>query len=287
MIQQFMLGYSAVLQFYPPEGLPDGAVSLSLFDDSGTAWGDTANPISLTPDATTETITAAVVRGNDTLTIASPTGFVKGRYYIVILADGYWFECRVLAVGTTSLTLDEGVPVEVPANSTIRGYRCAHTLTANELDTVKRNIKALYTYQIDGQNVQHIERFDCVRDPFKVAISLAHMRREAADFGDFGGAANRWRTYIDGAHGEVDENLRARGVYPDQLQNREALRTAIVCGVLVRLHRAVQNPLAESYRAAMNDAIVNAIAGGPGVDTDDDGASDGARVPVRSRRKVI
>lgn len=260
--------------FTPPEGLPDGDVLLSLFTAEGAVFGDDTNPITLTPDATTEDTTVEVAVGGDTLTVASSTGFVVGKRYLVILDDGYWFEIKLKAKTSTTLTLDEGVPVIVPIGATVRGWGVTHSLTSTELGTVRRDIKALYTYDIGGESVQYIERFDCVREPFKVAITLKHIREKAADFSDFSGASNRWRSYVDGAHTEVDEILRAQGIFPDRIANREALRSAVVNCILMKLHALTQNPLTEVYRVAMTDCIARAVAQRNTYDANDSGNKD-------------
>ena len=273
MIRQFMLGYAGNLVFYPPEGLPDGNVSLSLFTKEGEAWGDGTNPITLTVDTATEDTTAQSEIGSDVLTVASTSGFVVGKRYLVVLDDGYWFEVKLRAVGTTTLTLDEGVPVVVPIGAAIKGWSFTHALTALELDVVRRDIKALYVYAVGGESIQHIERFDCVREPFRIAITVKHIREKAADFADFAGASQRWKSYVDGAHSEVDEIIRAHGIYPDRIQNREALRSALVNSILVKFHAPSQNPMAEVYRGAMNDCIQRALTQNNAYDANDSGTS--------------
>lgn len=274
MIRQFMLGYAGVLYFYPPDGPSDGDVELTLTSASGSAWGDTPSPITLTPDAATEATTVEAAEGADALTVASTSGFTVGKRYLIVLDDGYWFEVVLRAKSSTVLTIDDCLPVTIPAGSTIRGFGVSHEITADELASVERGNKAVFVYEVGGESVQFVERFDVVREPFRLAITLRHLREQAADFSDFSGATKRWRSYIDGAHSDVDEIIRGMGIYPDRILNREALRSAMVCNILMKLHALTQNPLTEYYRNLMNEKISIAIKSLGGYDANDNGVDD-------------
>ena len=100
------------------------STSLPAVDDAEAATADT----------TSTTVATAAARGATTLTVASASGIDEGRAYVIGLGavDDDFVVVDVRRVVGSVITLKEPLPILVPADSTLRGYRVSHALTADE-----------------------------------------------------------------------------------------------------------------------------------------------------------
>lgn len=268
MIQQFRVGTAPNLIFYPPEGVLDGAATLTITEDSGT---EVVAAESVTQAASpSTTLLAAAESGAESLSVASATGFVAGRRYLAKRANGIQFEVTARGVESGLITLNEGLPEALALGDGLRDWKLSRALTTTNTATVKRSLKALWVYAVGGEPKSYVQRFDIVREPFWFAITEADIRVKSPDWGDFKGRTQRWVPLIEGAHGDVDEIVRASGLYPDRLRDRDHLKSAVINALLARVHRSAGTQ-EESYRADMNADIAAALQQKNRYDTDDSG----------------
>lgn len=281
MIQQFRVGTAPNLIFYPPEGVLDGAATLTITEDSGT---EIVAAESVTQAASpTTTLSAAAESGAESLSVTSATGFLAGRRYLAKRANGIQFEVTARGVESGLITLNEGLPEGLASGDGLRDWRLLRALTTTDTATVKRSVKALWVYAVGGEPKSYVQRFDIVREPFWFALTEADIRSKSPDWGDYKGRTQRWMPLIEGAHADVDEVVRAAGLYPDRVRDREHLKSAVINALLARVHRSAGSIQEEVYRKDMNADISAALNQKNRYDTDDSGTDsvgDATNIPA-------
>lgn len=282
MIEQFLVGTAPILTFYPPEGLADASPTLTISDDGGTLWTGSPETIAQASSPST-TLSADANEGAVTLSVADGSSFVPGRRYLVSRANGIKFEVTVRAKTSTTLELDDALSEKCLSGDTIRDWAVRRTLTTTETALVKRNIKALYKYLVNGESLSYEQRFDIVKAPFYFAITEQDIREKAPDWNSFKSRTANWRPLIKAAHDDIDQAIRLGGLYPDRIAHRDILKSAVVNALLARIHRGAGSPLESSYRDDMTTNINSILGSKNRYDNDDTGtdtSGDSYRLPA-------
>lgn len=151
---------------------PTGAGSAVVRDASG-AILETITPTLDTPNTT---ITADVAAGKATLAVASATGLVRGRRYLLDGAeDGGGEQVTVTAIASLTLTLARVLRRAHASAATFVSTRLSLPITAASTATVGRNLRVEWTSPDEPHDVVAIP-FDIVRWSPVSGLSVEDLR---------------------------------------------------------------------------------------------------------------
>ena len=127
-----------VLTVYPPRAyLAKPTAADVRLGTPSTAMPDEGSETSITAniDATNTTLSAAASRDDESVVVASATGIVAGRRYL-ITSEGRKQQVTVRAIASTTIYLVEPLRDDVSSGATFVGLATTHTLTTAETSTV-------------------------------------------------------------------------------------------------------------------------------------------------------
>lgn len=283
-ISQIRLGSSNPLVFYPPED--DAPVEAQL-----TCTDANLNPLPGTwPQTVPRDTASANVTGSQAarvLTASSVSGFVAGETYLLSLPDGRRFRCRLAGVGSGALQLDQPLPVAVPNGATLTGLAYGFTTSPTLTDLVRRRCRARWEYSVGGVALLHQQRFDVVREPWRLLLTETDLERFDHTFGETAGSSGRWMTLVEGVSDDLARWLEARGLYADLLKDRDQIKRAAALGTLARFYGARPGAdaqhLGNKWTKAYEAALVELADARNWYDADDDDRLDGEPDPSRLR----
>lgn len=222
MGQRVLRGSTATLETYPPVFAQASAATARVRTPTFELPDD---GVAAAVDSLSTTIDADADAGEVSLTVASAT-WVRGRRYV---ATSTIDERVVLLAGTsgadTTLSLQEPLPTQLQATSTIKGMRISLALTAPQTAELSEACVVEWTATLDGVEHTWSDDFAIVErnqtyllDSVKLTQSSPFCRRMQsdadADFSEMIEAA--WSRY-------VELPLLAKGIKPDLIISRSEL----------------------------------------------------------------
>ncbi len=301
----------------PPEGRPSGTPTVEVFaagvDDDGTA--ETATTGSCSVDSVDTTLDGAVSAGSTSLTLASGSGIVRGRRYLLTdatTAVREWVE--VLAVNGTAVIVRQPLINDFATASTFEGCRISISVNSTWVaddskitDVLAANVntnttsapgaagyRLRWSYTVDSVATIGVSYADLVRYQSKNLVNALDVDRT------FPGWIDRLATDYREDQGAalVDEAFRA--VKMDALADAQLLRRIRDTEVLSELVKYRANVLAVQNNVLRGSADTTALEVARGlyterynalirepkvaVDQSGDGSSgDAVRLPVWRR----
>lgn len=155
---RFVEDTAATLEFYPPEQGVASAATVALYRAGNTVLQAAA---SATIDTVSTTIGAAVARGARSITVASATGIVAGRRYLVQEGGRRWV-CIVNEISGTTIYPEQRAPFALTTSATFKGYRLSYSLTTTHTADRDDNYRAHWSYTIGGTSYVYDQIFDIV-----------------------------------------------------------------------------------------------------------------------------
>jgi len=253
---QYPLATAVSLVLYPGAyDQPDGDVTVSLYSAGTTPLYSGSVGQTATAQAGSATTTALARAGQKARTLTldgvGTPAFRPREQLLLISTQGQPAEVVAHGINASEsqVTLDQAVPWDVAAGSTLRRYGHAITIADDEVTATARSVLVKWSWVSNGLARSAQGLIDFVRQPF-VFDDLSECELEQLDHtaGKRLQGADRWRSLIPGSTGEVwlaleqmiaEESRRmgpgvAGTLAPDMLRNRLAVRRAIACDVLAR-----------------------------------------------------
>lgn len=274
---QFTKDVASTLAFYAPEGIPDGAATVTIYTGGdGELEGDTW-PATVALGSASTTTTAAATQQSETLPVGDASAFsAGGRYWIN--DSGQRVEVEVRKKSGSTLYLTQPLPFTVSSGATIASGRYAYSLSATQTATLRRRLRAVWSYEVDSEAVSHTQYFSVVREPFDISLTEDDIEAHDHNFGEYAGSRGQWRRLIEGAHHDVERALRRKQLTPDLVKDRDGLKDALIFYLLSKFYRSLPGQLerAEAWRISGDRAIEDVFDARTWYDADDDNTvSDG------------
>jgi hypothetical protein len=279
---QFLYNIASTLEFYAPEGIPDGNASLTVYT-SGSGELDGTWPQTVTLDGATTTTTAAGELGDTSIPVASIANFKTGRKYWVKNITGELHQIRLRGLAGSNLYLDQPLSFTFEGGSTVASARYAFDLTAAQNGTLRRRLRAVWSYDVDSVTVYLQQYYSVVREPFQLDITEEDIERHDPAFGEYADSLNNWTKLVHGAHDDIERKLRARQLCPDLLRDRDGLRDALIFQLLGKYYLSIpgQDMRSRAWLKMADLAIDDVLKARSWYDADDD------HVVSASGRKTI
>lgn len=263
------------IEVYPPEGRPDSAASLTIYVSGSSELSGTW-PATVSLDSASTTTDAAASQHTTQLSVVDASSFVaRRRRYWLETTDGRTAEVVLDRVDTSSndLYLDQPLRFGVASGSTISGHRLAYTLSSSQAGTLRRRLRAEWSYDVDGETYYLTTYLDVVREPWDLSrISESDIEIHDSSWGEYADSQGRWRDLVVGAADDVERMLRAEQVYPDLVRDREGLEAAVIYRVLAKRYAQTPSLLerAEHYAKAAEQAVADVLEARTWYDVDED-----------------
>lgn len=229
-----------VLTVYPPRqylAKPTAAdvrvgTPSTILPDEGSETSITANI-----DATSTTLSAAADRDDESVTVASATGIVAGRRYL-ITSEGKKQQVTVRAIAPTTVHLVEPLRDDVASGATFVGLATTHTLTTGETSKVGEG-HVIFRLTIGGivRRVDDVLRVEPKIFPLTLTAERLMRRKEV----------RRMRDATDLTLEELIEagwtdilrpKLRARKISEDRIRTPSEIEVAHQEACILLLYRA-------------------------------------------------
>jgi hypothetical protein len=256
-------GSTDTLLWYPPaEHLAQASAADVRISTPSTTLPDEGSEQAATVDSVSTTLAAAASRGDSSVTVASASGIVEGRRYLVE-DDGEKYVVQVAEVDGTEVHLTGELPGPVSSGAPFVGIAITHQLTADETsDTGAGLLIARMT--LDG--VQHTKKYKIriVEQVFAIALDLPQIMRrrditryQQADDLDF----------LDVRDAAWDDVLRpkleGRGFLVERINTPEKMNPPLLEAMALLLKRAAGEPFEEidAQEMRLKRALDDAQAG--------------------------
>jgi len=280
--QQFRFESTGTLAFHPSQGRADAAASLTIFKSKDVELATAGSwPETVALDTVDTSLSVAALKGARQVTLASGTGVVVGRHYLIGDSFGREYEVRVEGVDGNDVKTEQPLRIDIAsAFSTFKGHDIRFALDATHLSEREREVRAVWTYAVGGDTFTEDQVFDIVRQPFQVSITEEDIERVWMGFGEAAARSNRWKVLIEGARNTLDNALRSRQVLPDLVRNPDALRLTLVYMFLSMWEESrFQTDRADMWRKRLDTEFAAFMSSHEWYDVDDDlnvddGASD-------------
>ena len=232
---------ASVLEFYPPEGRPDvDSTSLYVYTSGTTTLDATLDPLTITLDDVNEALTVAAAKGDTTLTMADASDVVVGRRYTLVNELGQIQPFTAIAASSTVVTMDQPVRfASTVTNSTLAGHRLPGAISAAINDSLRRNMRALWQYDIGGVTIRRQYFFDSVLQPFVLHITEEDVEQKDPRFGEAIGSRRGWEKLREGAIDDAWDALADMQVRPDLVRSRHLVKTAAIYNLLAQFYRSL------------------------------------------------
>jgi hypothetical protein len=234
---QYETDQAFALEYYPEEGRPDASASLTVYTSGTAPWSATLNPATVTLDAVDQALTVAASKGDEMLTVADSSGVVVGRRYIVKAASGQRQEVRAIGAISGVVTIDAPLRFDCPVTtSSLRGHRLAYTISAAINNSIRRNLRAVWEYDVDSVTYRAQVFFDSVLQPFVLPIREQDIERKHPSFGEEIGSRDAWQKLREGANDDLCSVCNNLGTHPDLVRTREQLHSIAIYWILTQHH---------------------------------------------------
>jgi hypothetical protein len=273
---QFTLDVAGTLEFYPPEGRPDSSATLNIYTGGDSLLTGTF-PATVALDSVSTTINASASKGATAVSLASGTGVVVGRRYIIKTAKGQRVEVVARGIDGTTLSLDQRLSVAVESGDAFDGHRLAYSLSAAQNGELRRRLRAVWSYDVDGEAQDWQTYYSVVREPFRIPLSESDIETRSHNFGEYTDRFASWRRLIPGAHDEIAEMLIVEQHDPDLIRDRDGLKTAIIYCLLSLFFESIPGEFVRADRmmTRCEKAVSRVIKGKTWYDEDHDQVVDG------------
>lgn len=252
---------------------PDAAGTVTIYDGTDVWAGWVADDPPAQPAVDTALGAAASARARE-LTIVT-TGFVVGGLYS--LKNHYGIREPVVVRGLSSSlgkiqTLDP-IHEDQTTASRLQDPRLIVSLLAADLAEVKRGLRAVFTYAIDGVTVRRSVYFDVVRQQWQIPLSEDDIERHWPGWGALCRTPARHTQLVQGARSELYRIVRQWGTYPDLLRDPSESSDAL-CYLAIRAALSSPNSGADpgdiTTIESRLSAALSALHGSGWIDSDDD-----------------
>lgn len=266
---QFTKDVAGTLVFYAPEGIPDGAASLTIYTSGDATLTGETWPYSATLTSASTTLSAAASRYAENISATDGSAFVARTQRYMISDGGQIQEITISRKSSNTLYLDQPLAAAVANGATLASHRYTYSLSTTQTATLRRRLRAVWSYAVGGVSYSHTQYFSIVREPFDIYLTEEDIEEHDLEFGQYVDDSGAWRKLIEGAHNDVERMLRAKQLSPDLIRDRDALRDAVIFGVLSKIYQK-QPERAAAWGAKVEQAITNAIDARTWYDADDD-----------------
>jgi hypothetical protein len=273
---QFRRSLAATLELYPPEGRPDSNASLTVYDGQA-VWGQGTWPSTIVLGSYSQSLTASADRGALEIAV-STVGLVRGRRYVLTNAFGQREEVTIDGSADASIAkLVDPLRYDHTTGSTLEDHRLVQTLTAGDLATRRKSLRALWTYTVDSVVYTETQFFDIVLQPFSIKITEGDLDELGGDILTGGMPSEKLAAYIAGAHRKMMKWLEGKRIEPDTVRNPDDLRDCVAHLVLEAISMKQiptgpdgRNRQAEYHRRESKDLFGIFLASEAWVDVNDD-----------------
>lgn len=268
---QYTKGVAGSLVLYAPEGIPDADATLTIYTSGNSTLAGSSWPVTVSLSTATTTLSALAAQYAESLALTDATNFAAGeRYYIN--DGGQLLEVKASRKSSNTLYLDQPLSFGVASGATIASHKLAFALSTTHTATLRRRLRAVWSYEVDGVAYSHQQYFSVVNEPFELAITEEDIEGHDLAFGEYTDDRGAWRKLIDGAHDEVERMLRARQLSPDLIRDRDGLRDALIFCLLGKWYMGApgQRERAEMWQTKAERAIAQVIEARGWYDVDDD-----------------
>jgi len=239
---QLEQGYGGIIEFYPPEGVPDASPAPTV------EIVDLVAETAATPDSVSQTATAA--EGSREITVTSTTGMVAGRrYWLGENAPLGYEDSAVLINSATVFTLENPLKVGMTSGK-VRGHGLRYTVSAADAEDEALRLRAVWRYSIGGIAKRGRMSLDIVEDPFDLVVTEEEIEARAPGWSGQSGARGSWRRYLDAARDDIVLMLEAQKVLAHEVEHRDLLRPAFIYRILYHRHRRDEELSAEYSQLA-------------------------------------
>lgn len=283
MTQQLRKGRVGRLEFTPPEGVPDGDVSLTIYLEGTTelepvsALPGGAWPQTITPSPST-TLTQVAQDGAVLLSVGSIANFIQGEPYQLTDAEGVRHAITVKGVDTvnTRLKINRDFDHDLPVGTPIVGLRFAFAIPLEMMGETLRGVRAEWSYTISGRTVVHDERFDVVSEPFNLAPTLMEVDDQAIGAAEHIGSIEQLQRLSRGAMRVIRTRLTKYDLYPDLVRGRDSLELAAIYAILWAAYRndSSKQKVAQGFQDLFEATFTQAVNAHLDYDTNDDQVAD-------------
>jgi hypothetical protein len=215
--QQLTKGVAGSVFWDCPEGRPSSG-TVTIVDKAGTALPVPISGATATVDSVNTTVSAWSASTPRQATLASITGVVVGRSYMITTAIGEKMLMRIkgLVVSTKVVYFFHDPPSDLAAGNVFVGVRISIAVVALNTATAAQNFRASWTYTVSSVVYYH----DCLFDVWRVlpvnVATEAGLRRHAPDLTDRWhisalGEGTTWADRIDQAYESVLWDIEQRG----------------------------------------------------------------------------
>jgi len=240
------------------DSLPTAA-TLAIIDGGNTAR--VAAGTSATVSTISTTLNGAISSGATSLVVASATGIAEGSE-IALRAP---FETvTVKAVSGTTVTTWHPISYDHATGATVDGMRISYDVTAAQATPLWWDGRAVWTLTVGGATVQHVSSVECVEYGLERVANLQDVYRIHPEFHYELASVTNVDAWMDGAHGQVLDELGSRGRARTWLGDETFVEAVALCA-LYRHYRSQASDRAqvlyeryrEEYQAAMSRAMEN------------------------------
>ena len=220
---------------YTEVGAATSPTVILLKPDGSTLQSSTA----ATADTTSTTLAAPVAVGATTLTVASATGIVAGRSYVVSNTGGQYEEFRVKSVVSTTVTVFEAFEYAYDTSDPVFGRRLTYTATTAHTADRDRGYRAKWTYTVGGAEYRTQTLFDVVRNKWPdIIVTPQDFKAIAGDLGDdimqtVDQQGADFATAVAEATKEVRDRIRLNGLEVDLFYDWEPFKRPVVMRVIL------------------------------------------------------
>jgi len=229
-----------VLTFYPPRqflvkptaaDIRVGTPSVSL-PAEGSETSITANI-----DATSTTLSASASRDDDEITVASATGIVAGRKYL-LTSEGRKQVVTVRAIVSTTIHLEDPLREDVANGSTFVGLAVTHTLTTGQTATTGTG-EVILRLTLSGiqRRIDEILRVEDRIFPLTLTAESLMRRHEVRRLRD-ASDLTLGECITEAWEGILRPKLRARKIVEDRIRTPSEIEPAHKEACLLLLYRA-------------------------------------------------
>lgn len=268
---QFTKDIAGVLEFYAPEGVPDSAATLTIYTSASGELEGESWPATVTLSTATTTTTATANIHTDSLTVADESNFVVDERAMINF-EGQRLEVVVRAKSSLTLELDQELSSTIVSGATVASHRLTYALTAAQNATLRRRLRAVWSYEVDSVPRTHQQYFSVVREPFNIALTEEDIESHDFAFGEYADRRGAWKKLIHGSHNDVERMLRALQLSPDLVRDRDSLKDALIFSLLSKFYGSTPGQMerSEKWKSDCQQAVRDMSEARTWYDVDDD-----------------
>lgn len=250
-MKQYEINKTAILEFYP-KGVCSSA-SLELQDSNGATF--LAETVALTGSASA---TGSANQYAESITLSNVTNFTASRpYWVSTTANGRGYEenCLDICTGSNAFYFGDKRLRFALVNGLVRDHRIYFSFTGS--NAVRRGCSAIWRYVLGGETFTEYQSIDFVRKPFKIAINESDIEKACATFGLNAGETSIYlKNYPEQAISDICQNLRGHNIFPDQVVEKDLLKSAAIYRILQFRHFS-NIEMAEKYEALYLESMAH------------------------------